>query len=180
MEFAKENRHGIVILQNKSLLNSLADAVWLERQFFEQSTNAYKEYELPGAKPTVLGFRSSTNIVKNKYQMQTQYDYPTYTYICINTYKMCICCVIMHTEGCVPSQLYLTSNNFTNHLEPLHIVELQIAQIVQIVPVYSDVIWDRTVILCKRESTCIQVRCSNEVITRGPEYAKRGKGTAKS
>ena len=54
----------------------------------------------------------------------------------------------MHTEGCVPSQLYLTSNNFTNHLELLHIVELQIvelqiaqiAQIVQIVPVYSDVI----------------------------------------
>ena len=40
----------------------------------------------------------------------------------------------MHTEGCVPSQLYL--NNFANHLEPLHIVELQIAelQIAQIVP----------------------------------------------
>ena len=48
MEFAKENRHGIVILQNKSLFKILANAVWLERQFFEQSTNAYKEYELPG------------------------------------------------------------------------------------------------------------------------------------
>ena len=155
---------------------------------FDWSANSLSKAPVPtrntnylGAKPTVLGFRSSTNIVKNKYQMQTQYDdYPTYTYICINTYKMCICCVIMHTEGCVPRQLYLTSNNFTNHLEPLHIVELQIAQIVQIVPVYSDVIWDRTLILCKRESTCIQVRCSNKVITRGPEYAKRGKGTAKS
>ena len=42
----------------------------------------------------------------------------------------------MHTEGCVPSQLYLTLNNFANHLEPLHIVELQIVelQIAQIVP----------------------------------------------
>ena len=140
MEFAKENRHGIVILQNKSLFKILANAVRLERQFFEQSTNAYKEYELPGGQTNCAWVQELNKYCKEQIPNANTIRFPTYTYICINTYKMCICCVIMHTEGCVPSQLYLTSNNFTNHLEPLHIVELQIAQIVQIVPVYSDVI----------------------------------------
>ena len=55
---------------------------------FDWSANSLSKALVPtrntnylGAKPTVLGFKSSTNIVKNKYQMQTQYDYPTYTYV---------------------------------------------------------------------------------------------------
>ena len=86
-----------------------------------------------GAKTIVLGFKSSTNIVKNKYQMKTQYDYPTHTHEKIHT--KCVSVTLLCIQGCVPSPLCLTLNNFSNHLEPLHIVELQIVglQIAQIV-----------------------------------------------
>ena len=68
MEFAKENRHGIVIIQNKSLLEFLADAVWLERQFFEQSTNAFKEYELPWGQTNCIWVQELKKYCKEQMQ----------------------------------------------------------------------------------------------------------------
>ena len=55
---------------------------------FDWSANSLSKAPVPtrntnymGAKPTVLAFKGSKNIVKNKYQRQTQYDYPTHTYV---------------------------------------------------------------------------------------------------
>ena len=66
MEFAKENRHGIMNLQNKSLFKILADAVWLERQFFEQSTSAYKEYKLPWGQTNFFWVQELTKYCKEQ------------------------------------------------------------------------------------------------------------------